>query len=204
MKLKNPVLQAELRKFYTNEWTHREIQAYLRDHYELCVSRRTLIRWKQCLRDPTWQGPVAPKPPIHPSKVSDAMLRRIMRLRVRTGWGRALLKAMLPYDLSESTYRDLIREYGLSRGSKIENKRIRWVKWQRNHPDSTWQLDATQRSDRSWELHIIDDCSRYSLPTGFFKTMTRRHEALESRVCRARQTPRTPHRWCGVRQHEQK
>ena len=95
-----------------------------RGHYELSVSRRTLIRWKQGLCDPTWQGLVVPKPLVPPTKVTDDVLRQIIRLRSRTDWGRVLLKARLPYELSLSTYCRIIKERGFSRGSKIKNVRF--------------------------------------------------------------------------------
>lgn len=172
MKLRNKSLIGELRKFYVNEWTNGQVRQYLSDHHDLVVSIRTLQRWKRLSSNAAWQGPQCPKPPIPPTKVTPEILSRICALREKTGWGRSILKEVFPFDLSESTYRDIIKERGLSRGSKIENKRIHWVKWQRQHPDSLWQLDATQESDGTWILHIIDDCSRFSPGIARFQTMT--------------------------------
>jgi transposase InsO family protein len=100
------------------------------------------------------------------------MLLKIVALREKTGWGRQILKHIFEYPLSETTYRRIIKANGLSRGSKIENKRIHWVKWQREHPDSLWQMDAMQLEDGSWLLHIIDDCSRYCTGIKKFESMT--------------------------------
>lgn len=172
MKLKNPVLLTELCKFYEHGWSHNDVRLYLQDHYQLVVSARTLKRWKPLLLAGSWRGPRAPVPPVPSVKVNEEMLARIIALRERTGWGREILKSEFPFELSETTYRRIIKANGLSRGSKIENKRVHWVKWQREHPDSLWQLDASMQDDKTWLLPVIDDCSRYCLGIQPFQTMT--------------------------------
>jgi len=140
----------ELRKFYfDNKWSHHEVIDYLQNHYDLAVSLRTLKRWRKSLSNPTWTGPIAPSPPPPVAKVQQEEILRICTLRKKT--------------VSESTYKRIIKANGLSRGSKIENKRIHWVKWQRQHPDSLWQLDAHQDEQGNWLMPVIDDCSRYCL-----------------------------------------
>jgi hypothetical protein len=163
MKLRNPVLKEELRKFYSNGWHHAEIQEYLVNHHQITVCVRTLKRWKHQLANPLWVGPKAPLPPVPATKITPEMLMRICTLRRTTGWGRTLLKQVFPFDLSESTYRDIIKLNGFSRGSKIENKRVHWVKWQREHPDSLWQIDSWKHPNGHWVIDIIDDCSRFCL-----------------------------------------
>ena len=171
MKLKNKLLIKELRRWYNNGWTHAEVHNYLREHYNVIVSIRTLKRWKNGLKDDSWQGPKMPNPP-HPIKIKNGQILRICSLREKTGWGGLTLKYVFGFDISESTYKRIIRANGFSRGSKIENTRIHWVKWQREHPDSLWQLDASQEPDGTWVLPVIDDCSRYCLGIKRFKTMT--------------------------------
>src|SRR3989338_7836632 len=164
MKLKNPMIVNELRKFYfDNKWSHHEVIDYLQNHYDLAVSLRTLKRWRKSLSNPTWTGPIAPSPPPPVAKVQQEEILRICTLRKKTGWGALPLKHIFKFEVSESTYKRIIKANGLSRGSKIENKRIHWVKWQRQHPDSLWQLDAHQDEQGNWLMPVIDDCSRYCL-----------------------------------------
>jgi len=154
----------ELRKFYfDNKWSHHEVIDYLQNHYDLAVSLRTLKRWRKSLSNPTWTGPIAPSPPPPVAKVQQEEILRICTLRKKTGWGALPLKHIFKFEVSESTYKRIIKANGLSRGSKIENKRIHWVKWQRQHPDSLWQLDAHQDEQGNWLMPVIDDCSRYCL-----------------------------------------
>ncbi len=173
MKLKNPITIQELRKFYLrNQWTHSEVKAYLRDHYHVEVSTRTLKRWRKHLPSSNWQGPVEPKPLPPPEKATQEQILRICQLRKKTGWGALPLKYIFNFNISESTYKRIIRSSGLSRGSKIENKRIHWVKWQREHPDSLWQLDGHKDEGGNWLLPVIDDCSRYCTGLKKFETLT--------------------------------
>ncbi len=47
MKLKNPMIITELRKFYIeNKWNHNEVRDYIRDHYDINVSFDLQIRLK--------------------------------------------------------------------------------------------------------------------------------------------------------------
>ena len=157
MKLTNPLILRDLRRFYFNlEWTHSDVQTYLKHHYNLEINLRTLKRWKKCLLDHSWQGPKKPKPPTPKIKATPDKVERICNLRKKTGYGSMSLKYIFNFDLSESTYKRLIKSYGYSRGSKIENQRIHWVKWQRAHPDSLWQLDGSRDDKGMWLLPAID------------------------------------------------
>ena len=179
MKLKNPLVTKQLRVFYfENKWKHKEVQQYLADHFRVFVCLRTLKYWKKCFVNPSWQCPITPKPPIPQVKTSQENILRICKLRKKTGWGALSLKHIFKLELSESTYKRIIKNNGLSRGSKIENKRIHWVKWQRQHPDSLWQLDAHQDEGGNWLLPVIDDCSRFCL--GIKKLESRTTEAVTS------------------------
>jgi transposase InsO family protein len=173
MKLKNKLIIKDLRKFYfENLWSHSEIQAYLSYHYNTSVCLRTLKRWKKKLIDPSWMGPINTKPPSPKVKTTQKEILRICALRKKTGWGAYLLKYSFDFTISESTYKRIIKSNGLSRGSKIENQRIHWVKWQRDHPDSLWQMDGHKDKEGNWLLPVIDDCSRYCIGIGKFKTLT--------------------------------
>lgn len=172
MKLTNPILAKQIRSWYKNSWSHEEVKKYLSEHHRIYIDKRTLKRWKKCMNDICWQGPTKPTPPIPNTKATEDEILRICTLREKTGWGALPLKHIFNFNLSESTYKRIVKANGLSRGSKIENKRIHWIKWQREHPDSLWQLDGSQEENGSWVLPVIDDCSRYCFGIKRFKTLT--------------------------------
>ena len=173
MKLKNQLITEKLRVFYyENSWNHKEVQVYLAENYNISVCIRTLKYWKKKIKEPTWKHPTITKPPIPPKAVKDKEQRKILKLRKTTGWGAIILKNIFKLECSESTIKRIIKVNGLSRGSKIENQRIHWVKWQRDHPDSLWQMDGHKDEKGNWLLPVIDDCSRYCLGYRKFKTLT--------------------------------
>ena len=74
--------------------------------------------------------------------------------------------------MSESYIKQLIKGEGLSRGNKMEGIRLKWVRFERDNPNSMWQLDGTQDDNGNWILPIEDDCSRYCLVVEESKQMT--------------------------------
>lgn len=161
MKLKHLLLLQDLkRKYYFLCWTHADVQQYLKADYNVVVSKRTLKRWKKRMLDSAWEGPTRPVPPPQKALSADKEYQ-VIRIRRITGWGSYMFREL--YGVSESTCKRIIKRHGLSRGSKIENRRIHWVKWQRRHPDSLWQVDSWQLRDGSWVIDIIDDCSRFCI-----------------------------------------
>lgn len=173
MKLKNQLITKRLHIFYyKNKWNHKEVQTYLAENYNISVCIRTLKYWKKKIKDPSWKHPTITKPPVPSRALQEKELRKIIMLRKITGWGAIILKNIFKLECSESTIKRIIKVNGLSRGSKIENQRIHWVKWQRDHPDSLWQMDAHKDEEGNWLLPVIDDCSRYCIGIGKFKTLT--------------------------------
>jgi len=164
MKLNNKQILDELRKFYfRHQWTHKEVQQYLRNHYDVDLSTRTLKRWKRSLaRDSFWSGPHPPS--VVPAvKVLRRHIERIICFREKTGYGPLILKHVFPFGFSESTYKRIIKANGLSRGSMIENKRVHWVKWQREHPDSLWQLDGSEFGGTSKNSEFDEWCRKLGI-----------------------------------------
>src|SRR3989338_1848316 len=48
--------------------------------------------------------------------------------------------------------------------SENRRKRIKYIRWQRKHPNSLWQMDVSdQKIKGKYCFAVIDDCSRYCL-----------------------------------------
>ncbi len=173
MKLKNLLITKKLRTFYfINYWTHSEVKQYLLEHFCLKVSIHTLKYWKKKLKNPNWNHPIKPKPPTPKKSYSKKELIQVLEFRQKTGYGSKTIKNIFDFPFSESTIRRQIKINGLSRGCKIENQRIHWVKWQRKHPNSLWQMDGSMHVDGKWFLPVIDDCSRFCIGLKKFKSLT--------------------------------
>ena len=74
--------------------------------------------------------------------------------------------------MSESYIKMLVKDEGLSRGNKMEGIKLKWVRFERDNPNSMWQIDGTETGNGTWILPIEDDCSRYCVAVREMKDMT--------------------------------
>jgi putative transposase len=63
------------------------------------------------------------------------------------------------------TINGILNKHNLCRESNNKGKQKKWVRWQRKHPNSLWQIDHTDEQGKfnCYTLSVLDDCSRYSL-----------------------------------------
>ena len=134
-------------------------------HYE--VTRRTLIRWNDMLNDGGWDLCDKSRRPhkIH-HKINSYVEDQVLNLRAKTGWGCNKLALHLPnLGVGMRSINCILNRYNLCRESSNKGRQKKWIRWQRKHPNSLWQIDHTDEMDKSnsYTLSVMDDCSRYSL-----------------------------------------
>ena len=130
------------------------------------VTTRTLKRWTARLDRSSWDlCDSSRRPHVIHHKVNADIEGQIIRLRKKTGWGCEKIAAELAHlEISDRTMEKVLAKHGLLRETRMRGKRVKWVRWQRQHPNSLWQIDHTdEMNGGSYTLSIIDDCSRYSL-----------------------------------------
>ena len=90
------------------------------------------------------------------------MEEKVIRIRNKTGWGDKKIENFV--ELSHTTINKILRKHKLTSPSKRKKKRIKYIRWQRKHPNSLWQIDhSDQKIEGKWVVSVIDDCSRKSL-----------------------------------------
>lgn len=140
--------------------------------YEVTI--RTLKRWNKRLETNEWDLKDKSKRPktIH-YKVNSDIERRIISIRNKTGWSADKIKPRIE-EVSTSTIKRIISKNNLCRPSTRKRKRIKYIRWQREHPNSLWQIDHTDEQENGYcyTLSVIDDCSRYSLALTQLKNIT--------------------------------
>jgi transposase InsO family protein len=145
----------------------------LKGRYGYGVTTRTLKRWIKKLDEGDWDLQDKSRRPyrIH-FKQTDELRREVIALREKTGWGENKLSLYFP--LSHTTINKILNDHNLCRDMKNKGKRKKWVRWQRHHPNSLWQVDHTDEQSKfnCYTLSIIDDCSRYSLALVKLKRVT--------------------------------
>jgi transposase len=127
------------------------------------TTSRTLQRWAERLSKTEWDLiDKSTKPKNIHCKINSEIENKIVSLKKKTGFGERKLETY--FDLGHTTINKILNKYNLCRESKGKGKRIKYIRWQRNHPNSLWQIDHTDEQEKGYyTLSIIDDCSRYSL-----------------------------------------
>ena len=129
--------------------------------YEVTV--RTLRRWTNRLNKTEWDlRDKSRRPNKIYSKINLALESKIINLRNKTGFGENKLANYV--DLGHTTINKILRKNNLTKPNENRRKRIKYIRWQRKHPNSLWQMDVSdQKIKNKYCLGIIDDCSRYCL-----------------------------------------
>jgi transposase InsO family protein len=165
--MKKEELRREFFKLREQGITYSKCKILLASQHSWQGCVRTLERWSAKLETGQWDLQDASRRPIRTTKkLSDDLVERICTIRKRTGWGQDKIKQRYPnLPVSAMTIKRVIKQQGLARAVKLRGKRIKWVRWQRQHPNSLWQVDHSDDQDESgkWTLSILDDNSRYSL-----------------------------------------
>lgn len=169
-------LRREFFKLKHKGFSYAKCKILLAGQYGYKVSTRTLQRWQERLQKGSWNLLDCSRRPqtIH-TKVTPTVVETIRSLRNATGWGPQKIHASLhACPVSPRTIKRILKEHHLSKHVKTKGKRIRWVRWQREHPNSLWQIDHSDEQDAAghWVLSVVDDCSRYSIALIKLKSVT--------------------------------
>ena len=130
--------------------------------YETTV--RTLQRWDERLRKTEWDlKDKSSRPKRIYYKTTDKLEKKIVELRNKTGYGEYKLVRYFP-EISHTKIYEILKENKLTKPNPNRRKRIKYIRWQREHPNSLWQMDLSdQKVNENYLFAIIDDCSRNCL-----------------------------------------
>ena len=130
--------------------------------YEVTV--RTLRRWTNRLYKTEWDLIDKSKRPktIH-TKLTPEIEEKIIKIRKQTGWGENKISNFIP-NISHKIVNKILNKYSLTNPNPNRKKRIKYIRWQRKHTNSLWQMDVSdQKVEGKYCFAVIDDCSRYCL-----------------------------------------
>lgn len=174
--MKKEEIRKEFFKLKNKGFSYAKCRIILSGLFSFQVSIRTLKRWVHKLDNTEWDlrdGSRRPKQIYH--KITPEIVEEVRLIRKRTGYGQDKIKQNYPeLNISAMSIKRILKENGLTKNVKHSNKRIRWVRWQREHPNSLWQIDHTDEQELfdSYTLSILDDCSRYSIALVPLKQVT--------------------------------
>lgn len=174
--MKKHTLRKEFFKLRAKGYSFAKCQIKLVEEFEAYFCLKTLKNWSKKLNKGNWNlKDTSTKPKTIHYKFKYQDKEEVISLRRKTGYSSKQIRIRLARQgiiMSESYIKQLIKGEGLSRGNKMEGIRLKWVRFERENPNSMWQLDGTQDDKGNWILPIEDDCSRYCLAIGKSKQMT--------------------------------
>jgi len=165
--MKKEELRKEFFKLKNKGFSYSQCKRILKAKFNYGVTIRTLKRWVKRLNEESWDlSDKSRRPHIIHRKINKDIEQKVLSLRKKTGWGSNKLVLHLPHlGISARSIDKILNKYSLCRETKNKGKQKKWIRWQRKHPNSLWQIDHTDEQDKfnCYILSIIDDCSRYSL-----------------------------------------
>ena len=162
--MKKEEIRREFFKLKLKGHSYSQCRKILITKYNLEVHTRTLQRWMSKLdHEKDWDLKDRSRKPktIH-RKITSDVESEVIRIKKETGWGEDKIEKFVK--LGHTTVNKILNKHNLIETPKRKKKRIKYVRWQRKHPNSLWQIDhSDQKIDGKWVISVVDDCSRKSL-----------------------------------------
>ena len=162
--MKKELIRKEFFKLKLKGHSYSQCRIILKAKYNYETTSRTLKRWMSRLDNcDNWDlRDDSRKPKVIHYKITPEIEERIIEIRNRTGFGQEKIRNYV--DISSWSINKILNKHKLTNPTKRKKKRVKYVRWQRNHPNSLWQIDhSDQKVEGKWVLSVIDDCSRKSL-----------------------------------------
>lgn len=161
--MKKEEIRKEFFKLKIKGHTNNQCKKILLAQFGYEVAIRTLRRWTSKLNKTEWDLCDESKRPktIH-YKITPEQKTEVIKIKKRTGWGERKIANFV--NLSHTTINKILRKNNLTTPNENRRKRIKYIRWQREHPNSLWQMDISdQKIKGKYCFAVIDDCSRYCL-----------------------------------------
>lgn len=162
--MKKENIRKEYFKLRIKGHTNNQCRIILKAKFNFEINIRTLRRWTKKHNETEWNFKDKSKRPnkIH-YKITFGMENKVLSLREKTGWGANKLNHFVR-DISESSIKRILNKHKLISPNPRRKKRIKYIRWQRKHPNSLWQMDVSdQKIKDKYCFAVIDDCSRYCI-----------------------------------------
>jgi len=159
--MKKEEIRKEFFKLRIKHHSYNQCRKILKAKFNYEVASRTLQRWDERLRKTKWNLKDSSKRPkrIY-SKITLEQEIKIIRIREKTGFGEDKLSNY--FNLGHTSINKILNKHKLTNSNPRRKKRLKYIRWQRKHPNSLWQMDfSDQKIKDKYCFAVIDDCSRY-------------------------------------------
>jgi transposase InsO family protein len=162
--MKKEEIRKEYFKLRIKGHSQNQCRKIMFSKFQFEVNKRTLQRWTKLLNETDWDlKDKSKRPKIIHYKITPEMEKKVIELRNKTGFGENKLEIYFP-NLSHKSINKILRKNKLTKPPTRKKKRIKYIRWQRKHPNSLWQIDhSDQKIEGKYVISVVDDCSRKSL-----------------------------------------
>lgn len=161
--MKKEQIRKEFFKLHGRGHSINQCRKILQVKFRFEVTNRTLKRWNKKLSETEWDlRDESRKPKTIHRKITSETEQKIVSIRTKTSWGEDKIADFV--NVSSWSVNKILNKHKLIDPPKRKKKRIKYVRWERKHPNSLWQIDhSDQKIDEKYVISVVDDCSRKSL-----------------------------------------
>lgn len=134
--MKKEEIRKEYFKLRIKGHTNNQCRKIILAQFGYEVNIRTLRRWTNKLNKTEWDLRDKSKRPntIH-KKINEDIEKKIILLRNKTGYGADKISCFVK-EISESSIKRILNKHNLTNPNPNRRKRIKYIRWQREHPNS--------------------------------------------------------------------
>ena len=161
--MKKEEIRKEFLKLKNKGHSYSQCRKLLKVQFNYEITSRTLQRWNERFMKTKWDlADYSKRPKTICHKITSEIENKVIALRKKTGFGE---KKLIEYvDLGHTSIYKILNKHHLTNPNPNRRKRIKYIRWQREHPNSLWQMDVSdQKIKGEYCFAVIDDCSRYCL-----------------------------------------
>jgi len=161
--MKKEEIRKEFFKLRIKGHSYSQCRKILLAQFGYEVTARTLQRWNEKLNKTEWDLRDESKRPktIH-YKITPEIEEKIIQIKKQTNWGAEKIEDVI--NVGHTSINKILNKHKLINPNPNRRKRIKYIRWQRKHPNSLWQMDTSdQKIEGKYCFAVIDDCSRYCL-----------------------------------------
>lgn len=161
--MKKEEIRKEFFKLRVKGHTNNQCRIILKAKHNYEVTRRTLRRWTKRLEESDWDLRDASRRPKTIYRIiTPDIENKIIGLRNKTGWCAEKIENFV--EIGHTSINKILQKNKLTNPNTRRKKRLKYIRWQRKHPNSLWQMDVSdQKIEGKYCFAVIDDCSRYCL-----------------------------------------
>jgi len=161
--MKKEEIRKEYFKLRIKGHTNNQCRKIIKAKYDYDITIRTLRRWTHRINNSEWDLiDNSKRPKTIYTKITPEIENKILMIRSKTGWGQERIAEEV--EVSHWSVNKVLNKHNLTQPSNRKKKRNNYVRLEREHSNTMWQIDhSDQKIKGKWLISVMDDHSRYSL-----------------------------------------